>query len=71
MPLAPREQETAASETAAVLIEPVQGEGGYVVPPPGFMEGVRDFCDRHDILLIADEVQCGGCFGWKSERQSI
>lgn len=52
-------QESAPSETAALMIEPVLGEGGYVVPPPGFMEGVRDFCDRHDILMIADEVQSG------------
>lgn len=52
-------QETAASETAAVMLEPVQGEGGYVVPPPGFMEGVRDFCDKHRILMIADEIQSG------------
>lgn len=52
-------QETSADDVAAVLIEPVQGEGGYVVPPPGFMEGVREFCDRHHILLIADEVQTG------------
>lgn len=53
-------QETSADETAAaVLIEPVQGEGGYVVPPAGFMEGVREFCDRHGILMIADEIQSG------------
>ncbi|CAM9371598.1 unnamed protein product [Discosporangium mesarthrocarpum] len=52
-------QESHPDETAAVLVEPVQGEGGYVVPPPGFMEGLRDFCDRHDILLIADEIQSG------------
>lgn len=52
-------QETSADEVAAVLIEPIQGEGGYVVPPPGFMEGVREFCDRHGILMIADEIQSG------------
>eukprot|EP00904_Undaria_pinnatifida_P010490 jgi/Undpi1/6571/HiC_scaffold_20.g09050.m1 len=52
-------KETSPDETAAVLIEPVLGEGGYVVPPPGFMAGVRAFCDRHNILLIADEVQSG------------
>ena len=52
-------QETSPDETAAVLIEPILGEGGYIVPPPGFMEGVRSFCDRHNILLIADEVQSG------------
>jgi 4-aminobutyrate aminotransferase len=51
--------QTAPSETAAVLVEPVLGEGGYVVPPPGFLEGLRRICDEHDILLIADEVQSG------------
>jgi 4-aminobutyrate aminotransferase len=48
-----------ASEVAAILIEPIQGEGGYVVPPDGFLAGLRRLCDRHGILLIFDEVQCG------------
>ncbi|MCJ9430647.1 acetyl ornithine aminotransferase family protein [Kordiimonas marina] len=48
-----------ASEVAAVLIEPLQGEGGYLVPPAGFLEGLRALCDRHGILLIFDEVQSG------------
>ncbi len=51
--------QTDPSETAAILVEPVLGEGGYVVPPPGFLEGLRRICDEHDILLIADEVQSG------------
>ena len=51
--------QTAPSETAAVLVEPVLGEGGYVVPPLGFLKGLRRICDEHDILLIADEVQSG------------
>jgi 4-aminobutyrate aminotransferase len=51
--------QTAPSETAAILIEPVLGEGGYVVPPAGFLRGVRQLCDQHGILLIADEVQSG------------
>ncbi|HSR46914.1 MAG TPA: aminotransferase class III-fold pyridoxal phosphate-dependent enzyme [Anaerolineales bacterium] len=51
--------QTAPEETAAMLIEPVLGEGGYVVPPPGFLEGVRQICDEHGILLIADEIQSG------------
>src|SRR6476469_7279201 len=46
-------------EVAAVLVEPVQGEGGYLVPPDGFLAGLRRICDRHGILLIFDEVQCG------------
>jgi 4-aminobutyrate aminotransferase len=47
------------SEVAAVLVEPIQGEGGYLVPPPSFLPGLRALCDRHGILLIADEVQSG------------
>jgi 4-aminobutyrate aminotransferase len=47
------------SEVAAILIEPIQGEGGYVVPPDGFLPGLRQLCDRHGILLIFDEVQSG------------
>jgi 4-aminobutyrate aminotransferase len=48
-----------ASEVAAVLVEPIQGEGGYLVPPDGFLSGLRELCDRHGILLIFDEVQSG------------
>lgn len=51
--------QTAPWETAAILVEPVLGEGGYVVPPPGFLKGLRRICDEHSILLIADEVQSG------------
>lgn len=46
-------------EVAAVLVEPIQGEGGYVVPPPGFFPALRRLCDEHGILLIVDEVQAG------------
>ena len=42
-----------------MVIEPVLGEGGYVVPPSGFLEGLREICDEHGILLIADEIQSG------------
>lgn len=51
--------QTAPGETAAVLIEPVMGEGGYVVPPASFLRGLRQVCDQHGILLIADEIQSG------------
>jgi 4-aminobutyrate aminotransferase len=47
------------SEVAAILVEPVQGEGGYVVPPAGFLPALRRICDEHNILLILDEVQTG------------
>jgi 4-aminobutyrate aminotransferase len=46
-------------EVAAVIVEPVQGEGGYVVPHPGFLPRLRAVTREHGILLIADEVQCG------------
>jgi len=44
---------------ASVLVEPILGEGGYVVPPDDFLPSLREFCDRHAVLLIADEVQTG------------
>jgi 4-aminobutyrate aminotransferase len=46
-------------EIAAIFVEPIQGEGGYFVSPPGFLKGLRGLCDRHGILLVADEVQSG------------
>lgn len=46
-------------EVAAVLVEPIQGEGGYIVPPPHFFPRLREMCNKHGILLIADEVQSG------------
>jgi 4-aminobutyrate aminotransferase len=48
-----------ANEVAAVFVEPIQGEGGYVVPEDGFLEGLRELCTRHGILLVADEIQSG------------
>ena len=51
--------QSAPSETAAIIIEPVLGEGGYVPAPAAFLHGLRDVCDRHGILLIMDEVQTG------------
>lgn len=50
---------TAPKETAAILIESVLGEGGYIVPPKSFMKGLREICDKHGIMLIFDEVQSG------------
>lgn len=46
-------------ETAAIMLEPIQGEGGINLPPAGFLEGLRELCDRHGMLLIFDEVQTG------------
>jgi acetylornithine/N-succinyldiaminopimelate aminotransferase len=49
----------AGPQTAAILVEPIQGEGGINVAPEGFLEGLRDLCDEHGALLIFDEVQTG------------
>jgi 4-aminobutyrate aminotransferase len=46
-------------EVAAIIVEPIQGEGGYVVPPNIFLEEIRRICERHGILMIADEIQSG------------
>jgi 4-aminobutyrate aminotransferase len=46
-------------EVAAIIVEPIQGEGGYIVPPDSFLQELRAICDRHKILLIADEIQSG------------
>ncbi len=51
--------QTAPKDTAAILIESVMGEGGYIVPPTSFMQTLRALCDKHGILLIFDEVQSG------------
>jgi 4-aminobutyrate aminotransferase len=48
-----------ADEVAALFAEPIQGEGGYVVPPPEYFARIRELCDRHGILLVVDEVQSG------------
>jgi 4-aminobutyrate aminotransferase len=46
-------------ELAAIFVEPIQGEGGYIVPPPDFLPGLRRLCDEHRVLLVFDEVQSG------------
>jgi len=61
-------------DVAAIVVEPIQGEGGYVVPPPGFLKKLRQIADRHGILLIFDEVQCGmGRTGkmWASDHEGV
>ncbi len=49
------------TNTAAVIIEPIQGEGGFIVPPAGWLRSVAEYCREHGILLIADEIQTGFC----------
>ena len=51
--------QTAPFETAAIMVDPVLGEGGYVVPPASFLQGLREICDEYGLLLIFDEVQSG------------
>ena len=48
-------------DTAAFLIEPIQGEAGIIIPPKGFMKAARELCRKHNVLFIADEIQAGLC----------
>ena len=48
-----------AEDVAGILVEPIQGEGGYIFPTPGFFPALRELCDKYEILLIVDEVQSG------------
>ena len=53
------ERNLPATEVAAIVVEPIQGEGGYLIPPDGFLAGLRQICDEHGIFLVFDEVQSG------------
>ncbi|RJP62715.1 MAG: aspartate aminotransferase family protein [Ignavibacteriales bacterium] len=67
-----------ANDTVAVMIEPIQGESGVIVPPDGYLKKVRNFCDEHNLLLIVDEVQTGMgrtgkffCHQWEEIKPDI
>ena len=65
---------TEPDDVAAIFVEPVQGEGGYIVPPAGWLQSLRDLCDEHGILLVMDEVQSGiGRTGtmWACEHDGV
>ena len=65
---------TEPGDVAAIFVEPVQGEGGYIVPPAGWLQDLRDLCDEHGILLVMDEVQSGiGRTGtmWACEHDGV
>ncbi len=53
------DRHVAPDDVAAIFLEPIQGEGGYVIPPAGFLASLRELCDKYGILLVADEVQSG------------
>jgi 4-aminobutyrate aminotransferase / (S)-3-amino-2-methylpropionate transaminase / 5-aminovalerate transaminase len=55
------ERQVGASSVACVLIEPIQGEGGFIVPAPGFLPAVARWCRQHEVLLVMDEIQTGFC----------
>jgi 4-aminobutyrate aminotransferase/(S)-3-amino-2-methylpropionate transaminase len=53
--------EVAPDQVAAIIVEPVQGEGGFMVAPPGFLRALKAVCEKHNILFVADEIQSGFC----------
>ncbi len=53
--------EVAPDQVAAIIVEPVQGEGGFMVAPPGFLRALKEVCEKHNILFVADEIQSGFC----------
>ena len=53
------QRHAAPDDIAAIFVEPIQGEGGYVVPPPGYLKALRELCDKYGILLVFDEIQSG------------
>src|SRR5262249_19494890 len=55
------DKQVGAANVACLLIEPIQGAGGFVVPAAGFLTGLAEWCRAHDVLLVADEVQTGFC----------
>jgi 4-aminobutyrate aminotransferase len=67
-------RQVSPDDVAAIFLEPIQGEGGYVVPPDGFLRAIRQLCDRHGILMVCDEVQSGvGRTGkwWASDWEGV
>ncbi len=54
-----RDQHSGLNSLAGILVEPIQGEGGYIVPPKNFLPGLREIATKYDVPLIADEIQCG------------
>src|SRR5438552_4322030 len=53
--------DVAPDQVAAIIVEPVQGEGGFMVAPPGFLHALKTVCEKHNILFVADEIQSGFC----------
>jgi ornithine--oxo-acid transaminase len=71
-------EEAIAPHTVALLLEPIQGEGGVLVPPDGYLRQAREICNRHNVLLIADEIQTGlgrtgklFCCDWEDVRPDV